>query len=59
MALDMLCQEMHEAWLSGGATERPVLAAREAFLSPWTGFDNKGKGCGERKKRWNVNGEPY
>ena len=27
MALDMLCQEMHEAWLSGVANERRVVTA--------------------------------
>ena len=26
-AVDMLCQEMHEAWLSGDATERPAVTA--------------------------------
>ena len=23
----------------------------EAFLSPWTGCDNEGEGCGERKPK--------
>ena len=27
MALDMLCQEMHEAWYSGDTTERPAVTA--------------------------------
>ena len=27
MALDKLCQEMHEAWQSGDATERPAVKA--------------------------------
>ena len=27
MALDMLCQEVREAWWSGDATERPVVTA--------------------------------
>ena len=38
VALDMLCQEVHEAW-SGGATERPAVG-KSAFLSPWTGCDS-------------------
>ena len=29
--------------------ERPFVTARQAFLSPWTGRDKKGEGCGERK----------
>ena len=31
MALDMLCQEMHEAWLLGDATWRPAVSAWNAF----------------------------
>ena len=27
MALDMLCQEMHEAWSSGDASKRPAVTA--------------------------------
>ena len=34
MALDMLCQQMNEASLSGDATERPGMSV---VLSPWTG----------------------
>ena len=40
MALDMLCKEMHEAWWSGDATERPAVTARSAVLSPWTGCNS-------------------
>ena len=28
VALDMLCQEMHEAWSLGDATERPFVTAK-------------------------------
>ena len=35
---------------SGAAVaKRPFVIARKAFLSPWTGCDKKGEGCGERK----------
>ena len=30
-ALDMLCQEMHEAWWLGDASKRPAVTARKAF----------------------------
>ena len=32
------------------AARRPFVTARKAFLSPWTGCDKNGEGCGERKK---------
>ena len=47
MALNMLCQEMHEVWKWRDATERPAGTARKAFLSPWTGCDKNGEGRGE------------
>ena len=38
------------------AVKRPFVTARKAFLSPWTGCDKKGEGCGERngsdKLKW-------
>ena len=40
VALDLLCQEMHEGWLSGDATERPLCHGMSAVLSPWTGCDS-------------------
>ena len=48
MALEVLCQEMNEAFWS--AAERPFVTARKAFLSPRTGCDKNGEGCGERMK---------
>ena len=38
-----------------------IVTARKAFLSPWTGCDKKGEGCGERenKGRRNVSDEPF
>ena len=32
------------------AARRPCLTARKAFLSPCTGCDRNGEGCGERMK---------
>ena len=51
IALDMFCQEVHEVWLVAGLLlpERPPCRSMEAFLSPWTGCDNKGEGGGGRK----------
>ena len=37
MAVDMLCQEMHEDKWSGDASKRPAVTALNAVLSPWTG----------------------
>ena len=34
------------SWVA--ATRRPAVTARNALLSPWTGCDSKGEGCGER-----------
>ena len=34
------------SWVA--AAKRPAVTAIKAFLSPWTGCDNKGEGCGER-----------
>ena len=51
MALDMLCQEMHEAWFLNDATKRPAVTAQSAVLSPWTGCNSQGEGCGEKKQR--------
>ena len=40
--------------------ERPAVTARKAFLSPWTGCDRKGEGCGVRtrsdKLKWRKKG---
>ena len=30
--------------------KRPFVTTRKAFLSPWTGCDTNGEGCGERMK---------
>ena len=49
MALDMLCQEVQEAWwwvLLRGA----CCHGMSALLSPWTGRDSSGEGCGERNQ---------
>ena len=32
------------SWVA--AAKRPAVTARNAFLSPWTGCDNNGEGCG-------------
>ena len=32
------------------AAKRLFVTARKAFLSPWTGCDKNGEGCGERMK---------
>ena len=32
------------------AAKRPLVTARKAFLSSWTGCDTNGEGCGERMK---------
>ena len=48
--LDMLCQEVHEALAAGlPLLNRPFVTSREAFLSPWTGCDKRGVGCGENE----------
>ena len=46
MALDVLCQEMHEACQPGEACGHGM----SLVLSPWAVCDNKGEGCGERMK---------
>ena len=33
-----------------GCLESHLSVQTKAFLSPWTECDNKGEGCGERKK---------
>ena len=38
------------------AAKRPSATARKAFLSPWTGCDKNGEGCGEGMKE-NADGE--
>ena len=48
MALDMLCQERREA-CSGCAYQEACCHGMSA-LSPWTGCDSSGEGCGERKQ---------
>ena len=35
---------------SSAVANRPFVTARKAFLSPWTGCDENGEGCGERMK---------
>ena len=47
-ALDLLCQEMHEAWQLGCCYQEACCHSKECFLSPWTGCESKGEGCGER-----------
>ena len=63
MAVDHLCQEMRDACLGelrvAGFPSFTVFTVPEkvscgtlrskASLSPWTGCDLKGEGCGERK----------
>ena len=51
MALDMLCQEVHEACCHG----------MSAVLSPWTGCDTKRRRVvvRENKGRRHVSGEPF
>ena len=44
IALDMLCQEMHEAWSLGSCCQEACCLSKKAFLSPWTGCDHKGEG---------------
>ena len=42
VALDLWCQEMHEAWSLGcRRQESPLSQHAKAFPSPWTGFDRK------------------
>ena len=48
MALDMLCQEMHEAWwLVCCCLKGPLSQFAQAILSPWKGCDSKER-SGER-----------
>ena len=58
MALDLLCKEMHEAWL-GCCYQEACCHCKECFLSPWTGYYSKGEGCGERMNRRNVPAESF
>ena len=44
IALDMLCQEMHEAWLLGCLCQEALGQSEKALLSPWAGCDNEGEG---------------
>ena len=49
--------DQREAWLNAESYIkamqedffRSTVTARKAFLSPWTGCDSEGEGCGERK----------
>ena len=65
MAVDLLRQEVRDAcWVSSGSLGSPLSLCSQcregslvepsqqtkAFLSPWTGVDNKGEGCGERNE---------
>ena len=42
IALDMMCQEMHDALVAGLLLPRGPLS-QQALLSPWAGCDNKGE----------------
>ena len=59
MALDVRCQEMHEACCGAADTERPFVTATEAFLCPSTGCDKKERDVREDKGRRNVSDEPF
>ena len=48
MALEMLYQEMRPG--SGCGYREASCHGMSALLSPWTGRDRKGEGCGERKQ---------
>ena len=37
------------------ATERACCHGTSALLSPWTGRDSKGEGCGKRKQQVEMN----
>ena len=50
MALDMLCQEMPRGLVVGWCYREACCHGMSAFLSPWTGCDSLGEGCGERKQ---------
>ena len=42
IALDLLCQELHEAWwLVGCCLKSPLSQYAKAILSPWTGCNGK------------------
>ena len=52
IALDMLCQEMHEVWSLGCCCQGDLsVTARKAFLSPWTGCDSKERDVVRENKR--------
>ena len=52
IALDMLCHKMHDTWAH--------CCSGLNFLSPWTGCNRKGDGCGERNEgRRNAVGESF
>ena len=61
MAMDLLCQEMSDACSDSSESLRsPNCHSNKVFLSPWTGCDNQGEGCGERNEgRRNVSGGPF
>ena len=51
MTMDLLCQGVRDAcWESSESLGFPwsTVTGRKAFLSPWTGCDSEGEGCGER-----------
>ena len=51
MALDMLCQEMHEAWLWEWCYREACCHGMSVVLSPCTGCDKKKERKTERKRR--------
>ena len=58
VALDMLCQEMHEAWLLGRRCEQSPLSQQAfAFLSPWTDCDGTERVVVRENKRNKREGE--
>ena len=51
MALNMQCQELNGPWQLVCRCQGPSVTAIKAFLSPWTGCDKNGEGCGEMKEK--------
>ena len=49
MALDMLCQELTGPWYRVRRCQSALCHSKKSLLSPWTGYDKIGEGCGERK----------
>ena len=73
MAMGLLCQEMRDAcWVSSESLGSPrsmcsqcrrsslAELSQKQSLSPWTGCDNEGEGCGGRYEgRRNLSGESF